>query len=457
MLKSRGVKAFDGLPDFQFETIPDGLPPTAHDHHNDYETVSLLFESIPKNCLLPFQNLLARLNHSASNGLVPPVTCLVSDAFMSFTVEAAQNLGLPILLLWTASASGCLCVLHFRTTLLQRFTDESSLEREVDWIPGIKNIKASYLPRFVTTEADPNDLRLRFFEGMMKIANRASAICFNTFDELESEEMKALSSMFTCPLYTIGPFNSFLTQAPHNNSHLELTSLGSSLWKEDNECLHWLQSQKPKSVFYVNFGSTTVMSPQHLYEFAWGLANSKKTFLWIIRPDLVDGGSVILSPEFHNETKDRGFITSWCDQEKVLNHPSIGGFLTHCGWNSLIESLCAGVPMACWPFRGDQPANCSYACTVWEIGIEIDNDVKKEEVEKLVIELMEGEKGKKMREKALEWKKMADENTRPGEAESGKECVEEIVGGTWEVVEEDALDGVTHNPWNVVQSERKTS
>ncbi|KAF7803731.1 7-deoxyloganetin glucosyltransferase-like [Senna tora] len=100
--------------------------------------------------------------------------------------------------------------------------------------------------------------------------------------------------------------------------------------------------------------------------------------------------------------KNRGFISSWCEQEKVLNHPSIGGFLTHCGWNSMTESLCAGVPMACWPFFADQQPNCRYACREWGIGIEIENDVKREEVEKLVIELMEGEKGKQMRERVLE-------------------------------------------------------
>ncbi|KAI9121710.1 hypothetical protein K1719_008743 [Acacia pycnantha] len=114
------------------------------------------------------------------------------------------------------------------------------------------------------------------------------------------------------------------------------------------------------------------------------------------------------------EIEDRGLIASWCEQERVLNHPSIGGFLTHCGWNSMIESVSAGVPMACWPFFADQQTTCRYACKDWGIGVEIDSNVKREEVEKLVNELMEGEKGKKMGQKALEWKKIAEEDTRPG-------------------------------------------
>jgi len=148
-------------------------------------------------------------------------------------------------------------------------------------------------------------------------------------------------------------------------------------------------------------------------EFAWGFANSKTPLLWIIRPDLVIGGSVVLSSEFLNEISDRGLIASWCPQEKVLNHPSISGFLTHCGWNSTIESICAGVPMLCWPFFADQPTECRFICNEWEIGMEIDTNVKREEVAKLINELIAGDEGKKMRQKAMELKK-AEENTRPG-------------------------------------------
>ena len=80
----------------------------------------------------------------------------------------------------------------------------------------------------------------------------------------------------------------------------------------------------------------------------------------------------------------------------------------------MLESVSVGVPMACWPFFGDQPTNCRYACKDWGIGVEIDNNVKREEVEKLVNELMEGEKGEKMRENASEWKNIAEQGTRAG-------------------------------------------
>ena len=288
----------------------------------------------------------------------------------------------------------------------ENYLTDGNLDTKVDCIPGLKNISLKDIPDILRIK-DPDLIKYKSEETDK--CHRASAIVFNTSNELESDAMNALSSIFPS-LYTIGPLASFVNQSPQNH----LTSLDSNLWKEDTKCLEWLESKEPKSVVYVNFGSITVMSQEKLLEFAWGLAESKKPFLWIIRPDLVIGGSVVLSSEFVNKISDRGLITSWCPQEKVLNHTSIGGFLTHCGWNSTTETVCAGVPMLCWPFFADQPLNSRIICEEWEIGMEIDTNVKREEVEKLINELMVGEKGKKMRQKAMELKKKAEEDTRFG-------------------------------------------
>jgi len=275
-------------------------------------------------------------------------------------------------------------------------------------MPGLQNFRLKDLPAFIRI-TDPNDSMVEFIIEAAGRAHRASAFIFNTSNELEKDVMNVLSLMLP-NICAIGPLSSLLSQNPQN----QLASLSTNLWKEDNKCLDWLESKEPRSVVYVNFGSMTIMTAEKLLEFAWGLANSKQHFLWIIRPDLVIGGSMVLSSEFRNDISDRGLIVSWCLQEQVLNHPSIGGFLTHCGWNSTTESICAGVPMLCWPFFADQPANCRYICCEWEIGMEIDTNVNRDEVENLVNELMVGEKGKKMRKKIIEMKKKAEEDTRPG-------------------------------------------
>jgi hypothetical protein len=251
---------------------------------------------------------------------------------------------------------------------------------------------------------------LQFVKREIDRTSRASAVILNTFDSFEQDVLDALSPMFP-PIYTVGPLQLLVDQIPNG----DLKNIGSNLWKEQPECIEWLDSKEPKSVLYVNFGSITVITPQQMIEFAWGLANSNQTFLWIIRPDIVLGEAAMLPPEFLSETKDRGMLVSWCPQEQVLKHPSIGGFLSHMGWNSTLDSICGGVPMVCWPFFAEQQTNCRLACTdQWGIGMEIDNNVKRDEVEKLVRELMEGEKGKAMKKKAMEWKTKAEEAALAG-------------------------------------------
>ncbi|PWA47002.1 7-deoxyloganetin glucosyltransferase [Artemisia annua] len=204
---------------------------------------------------------------------------------------------------------------------------------------------------------------------------------------------------------------------PQEQQHVpngQLKDIGSSLWKEDASCIQWLDTKDIGSVLFVNFGSITVMTKEQLTEFGWGLANSQKDFLWITRPDIVGGDEAMMPQEFIDETKGRGMVTSWCPQEQVLKHPAIGGFLTHSGWNSTIESISYGVPVICWPFFAEQQTNCRYSCVEWEIGMEINTDVKRDEVESQVRELMDGVKGKMMKNKALEWKKKAEEAVAVG-------------------------------------------
>ncbi|XP_061991196.1 linamarin synthase 2-like [Rosa rugosa] len=404
LIRSRGSDSVKGLSDFKFETIPDGLPPSDKDATQD---VPALCDSTRKTCLGPFKELVTKLNSSSE---VPQITCIVSDGITGFGREVAQELGIPEVQFWTASACGFMAYLQYKE-LVKRgivpFKDESfmqdgTLDKPIDWIPGMKNMRLKDIPSFIRV-TNVKDIMFDFLGSEAQNCLKSSAIILNTFDEFEHEVLEEILAMFP-NIYTIGPLALLGRHVPENKL---VKSLSSGLWKEDAKCLEWLDKQKPDSVVYVNYGNITLMTDQHLKEFAWGLANSRHHFLWIVRPDVVKGDSVVLPEEFFEEIKDRGYIASWCPQEQVLAHPSVGVFLTHCGWNSTIETISEGVPVICWPFFAEQQTNCRFLCTNWGIGMEVNNDVKRDEIEVLVKEMLEGEKGMKMRQKAKEWKKKA--------------------------------------------------
>lgn len=411
-LRSKG--AVLNLPDFVFETIPDGLPPSDRDATQE---IPPLCDATRKNCFVPFLELLKKLNSSPET---PPVSCVVSDGIMGFGVKAAGEVGIPAVHFWTASACGFMGYLQF-SELVKRgiipFKDESflsddTLDTPLDWVPAMNNMRLRDIPSFIRT-TDLNDIMFDFLGSESRnCLKTGGVIVFNTFDEMENEVLEKISAISTAPIYTIGPLH-LLSEQVIPESHSK--SFGSSLWSEDSDCIKWLDGKPENSVIYVNYGSITTMSKQHFIEFAWGLANSKHPFLWIVRSDVVLGSdSATLPEEFYDEIKDRGMITTWCPQDQVLNHPAVGVFLSHCGWNSMMESISAGVPLICWPFFAEQQTNCRFACTTWGIGVEVDHDVKRSDIEDLVKEMMEGERGKQRREKALELKKKAEAATKVG-------------------------------------------
>ncbi|KAK2387176.1 linamarin synthase [Trifolium repens] len=403
-INSLGAEFVKGLPDFQFETIPDGLPPCDKDATQD---VPLLCDSTRKNCYGPFKELVNKLNSS-----LLPVTCIIADGACGFAGRVGKDLGIKELQFWTASACGFVGHLQY-DELVKRgilpFKDENfivdgTLDASVDWITGLKDIRLKDLPSFIRV-TNLNDIMFDFMGSEAQNCVKSSTIIINTFEALENEALNALRAK-NPNIYTIGPLQMIGRHFPDIENGFKVS--GSSLWKNDSECIKWLNKWKPCSVLYINYGCITVMTDYHMKEFAWGLANSKLNFLWIMRPDLVIGEENLHLPqEFLDEVKDRGYITSWCFQEEVLAHPSIGGFLTHCGWNSTLEAISSGVPTICWPFFSEQQTNCRYLCNTWKIGMEINHDVKRDEITKVVMEMMEGEKGKEMRQKCLELKKKA--------------------------------------------------
>jgi hypothetical protein len=164
-----------------------------------------------------------------------------------------------------------------------------------------------------------------------------------------------------------------------------------------------------------------LFSKEQLREIAFGLERSGHRFLWVVRNPPSDKKSVALSahpnidldsllPEgFLDRTKERGLVLkSWAPQVAVLNHPSVGGFVSHCGWNSVLEAVCAGVPLVAWPLYAEQRVNRIFLVEEMKLALpmnESDNGfVSSAEVEERVLGLMESEEGKLIRERTTAMK-----------------------------------------------------
>ena len=135
------------------------------------------------------------------------------------------------------------------------------------------------------------------------------------------------------------------------------------------------------------------MSPRDLAETARGIADSGVPFLWVVRQGLIRGCAPEASqrPEgFQAATRGRGMVVPWAPQEEVLRHRAVGGFWTHCGWNSTTESICEGVPMLYRPCFGDQMGDTRYVEHVWRVGFEVGGDLERGIVEAAVRRLMTG-------------------------------------------------------------------
>ncbi|EAZ00187.1 hypothetical protein OsI_22191 [Oryza sativa Indica Group] len=418
LLRRRGGGgALRGREGFRFEAVPDGL---RDDERAAPDSTVRLYLSLRRSCGAPLVEVARRV---ASGGGVPPVTCVVLSGLVSFALDVAEELGVPAFVLWGTSACGFACTLRLRQLRQRGYTplkDESYLtngylDTPIDWIAGVPTVRLGDVSSFVRT-LDPTSFALRVEEDEANSCARAQGLILNTFDDLESDVLDALRDEFP-RVYTVGPL-----AADRANG-------GLSLWEEDAACMAWLDAQPAGSVLYVSFGSLTVMSPEELAELAWGLADTRRPFLWVIRPGLIAGAGAgdhdvvtnALPDGFVAETKGRCFIAEWCAQEEVLRHRAVGGFLTHSGWNSTTESICAGVPMICWPGFADQYINSRYVRDEWGIGLRLDEELRREQVAAHVEKLMGGggDRGKEMRRNAARWKAAAEAATAKGGSSYG--------------------------------------
>ncbi|OVA17734.1 UDP-glucuronosyl/UDP-glucosyltransferase [Macleaya cordata] len=386
---------FGRFPGFRFETISDGLP---EDHPRSVGFLSLndMFDQLKTVIKPAFREMVIsdRLKSDVRN----QITCIIADGILGFTIDVAEELGIPSIAFRTVSAC-CVYAYFCLPKLVENgdipFKDED-MDRPVKSVPEMKSfLRCRDLPSFCRVK-ELNDRGLQFVETETFNSTRATAQILNTFEDLEGPVLNQLRSYWR-NLYTIGPLHALLKSRKSTDSSQTVSSNG--LWEEDRSCMAWLDLQPLKSVVYVSFGSLTMVNREQWLEFWYGLVNSGKRFLWVRRPDsfAVEEEECQIPAELVEGTRERGYMVEWAPQEEVLVHPAIGGFLTHSGWNSTLESMVAGVPMICWPHFADQQINSRYVSEVWKMGMDMKDKCDRSTVEKLVKDMMDDKREDLMR------------------------------------------------------------
>lgn len=236
-------------------------------------------------------------------------------------------------------------------------------------------------------------------------------VLINTFEEFEHKSLKLLEEI---GILSIGPL---IPSAFTDGNELEDKSFGCDLFEKCEGYSQWLASKAEGSVVYVSFGSLAVVKEEQKEEVLKGLVESERPFLWVIRSSKEDEKNKKKNDEDY-ELIGNGMIVPWCSQMEVLFHKSIGCFVSHCGWNSTLESTVAGVPLIGFPQFSDQMTNIKMVEEFWGTGVRAraeEGIVKGEELKKcLEIVMGDGEKGNEIRSNVKKYRYLAMDAVKVG-------------------------------------------
>ncbi|KFK22953.1 hypothetical protein AALP_AAs44436U000100 [Arabis alpina] len=379
-------------PDFQFVTIPESLPESEFERLGPMEFILKL----NKTSEARFKDFLGQLLMQQGND----IACIIYDDLMYFCGAAAREFEIPSVIFGTISATN-----QVSHCVLSKLNAEKFLVDMEDPNVQDKVVENLHPLRYKDPTLGMEPLE-RFFQLCIEKTNisTASGLIVNTATCLESSSLTRMHQEFGVPVYPLGPL------------HITSSATSSLLEEEDMSCIEWLNKQKPRSVIYVSVGTVALMESKEVLEMAWGLCNSNQPFLWVIRPSSIRGSEGIesLSEELSKMVLERGYIVKRAPQIEVLGHPAVGGFWSHCGWNSTLESIVGGVPMICRPFQGEQKLNAIYVESVWKIGFQVEGDVERVVVERAVKRLIVDEEGAGMRERALALQEEIKASVRSG-------------------------------------------
>ncbi|KAE8653698.1 UDP-glycosyltransferase 76C3 [Hibiscus syriacus] len=370
-------------PHFRFYSIPDGLPENYVVSPDPIRIVALI-KSLNSNCQTPVRDCLTELV-STSLEDEHPIACLITDVLWYSTQAVADDLKLPRIVLRTSNVSSFLVMVSMPLLFQKGYLPLQDSQAE-NQVPELPYFRFKDVSMFKVIDVGSF---FEFADTVVEGTKASSGIIFNSCEDLEEEYVTKFSLCFPIPVFLIGPFHKYFPAS------------SSSLLPQDNTCISWLDKQQPKSVIYVSFGSIAAIEETEFLEVAWGLANSKQPFLWVVRPGVVQGCKWLepLPDGFVEMVGERGHIVKWAPQQEVLLHPSTGVFWTHCGWNSTLESLCEGVPMICQPAFGDQITDARFVSHVWKVGIHLEFKIERGVIDKAIRRSMVEPEGQEMRDR----------------------------------------------------------
>ncbi|KAL5580890.1 hypothetical protein UlMin_013332 [Ulmus minor] len=379
-------------PHFTFLPMPDGFSDGKFVQEQTVANVLV----ISKSC----KEFLRQYLEQQQEKLDENIACIISDEFMFFCEEVATDLKIPSIILRTTNATTSLA----RSGLVQLYKEGSVPCQDsqlYEMVPDLHPLRFKDLPFSLSAGFE----NFAFLIDKTYNKRKSSAVVWNTIECLEQSTLQQIQQKSEVPIFPIGPIHKLVPG-----------SISSSLIEEDRSCLSSLDKQNRHSVIYVSsMGSLASLDEKEVAEIAWGLANSNQPFLWVIRPGSIRGSDWIeLLPQgFQEAVGERGCIVKWAPQMEVLAHEAVGGFWSHCGWNSTLESIAEGVPMICKPCFTDQWVNARYLSHVWKVGIELEQ-LERGEIERVVRRLLLEEEGKELRARAQELKGKFEVGTREG-------------------------------------------
>ncbi|KAG7021027.1 hypothetical protein SDJN02_17715, partial [Cucurbita argyrosperma subsp. argyrosperma] len=318
---------------------------------------------------------------------------VVSDAFLWFAGEMAAEMEVPWVPVWVPGLRSL--VVHLHTDLFRQKLADSGDDKEkvINFLPGFEAIRKVDLQEGIVH----GDLESPFANMLRKMEihlPKASAVVVNSFKEAESEMFDILKPMLQ-KLLTIAPLN---------------ITPSTSIIADEHGCLEWLDKQKPMSVAYICFGTFLALPPHELTALTEALVESRVHFLWSFRGNPKES----FSKEFLEVVDVQGKLVPWAPQTRVLAHPSVRVFIAHCGWNSVLEAIMAGVPMICRPFVGDNALNARTMEFQWKAGLGLQNGIfTKDEVMKAMNSIFDPYKGAEISRNLKTLKDLALEAARP--------------------------------------------